>query len=143
MSLRVLFVEDNKEIYKYYIRIFEHKLDIEQFEFVHVNTIQASLKLIHEPWDVILMDYVLGPSTCVDQVNLRNGSDLITYRRIQEDMNAILDRTVILGISSSTVGNNMLLRKGANCVFLKMEVVKIADYLIDIYTVKTGITANG
>jgi len=135
MSLRVLIIEDNEEIYHYFMRIFEHKLDTTQFEFVCASTIQAALEVLPEQWDVILMDYAMGEAAKLDEMSFRNGADLVSYRRALEsmatqegaDQNCPACR--IVGTSSNTVCNDLINKAGANSSYLKLNVPEIADYL--------------
>ncbi len=136
MSLRVLIVEDNEEIYHYFMRIFEHKLDTAQFEFVCASTIQAALEVLPEQWDVILMDYAMGEAAKLDEMSFRNGADLVSYRRTLEEMATQKGTNPrecpacrIVGTSSNTVCNDLINKAGANGSYLKLNVPEIADYL--------------
>lgn len=135
MSLRVLIVEDNEEILGYFMRIFKHKLDISQFEFVCASTIQTALDVLPDQWDVILMDYAMGEAAEIDQMTFRNGADLVSYRRTLEEMasqkgaNQSCDPCLIVGTSSNTVSNVLINEAGANHSYLKLNIPEIADYL--------------
>ncbi len=135
MSLRVLVVEDNEELYQYFLRLFENLLDMEKFEFTHVSTIQGALDALSEEWDVVLMDYELGEAGEANGTQVRNGADLITYRRALEEMAAqegsghSLPKCQVIGTSSSRVSNNTLEKAGADLAYLKLEVPGIAEVL--------------
>ncbi len=135
MSLRVLVVEDNEELYQYFLRLFENLLDMEKFEFTHVSTIQGALDALDDEWDIILMDYELGVAGEANGTQVRNGADLITYRRTLEEMatqvgvDQSCPKCQIVGTSSSRITNNILMKAGADLVYLKIEVPHIAEAL--------------
>lgn len=135
MGIKVLIVEDNQELHKYFMRIFENILDVAQFEFVCASTIQAALEVLPEQWDVILMDYDMGESAEIDQMTFRNGADLTAYRRSLEEMatqegaDQDCPRCQIVGTSSNTVSNMLMERQGADATFLKLNVPLLADFL--------------
>ena len=142
MSLKVLVVEDNEEVYQYFMRLFEHILEVERFEFVHVSTIQAALEVLPEEWDVVLMDYALGKAAEIDQMTFRNGADLVSYRRALEDMASQegaeqrCPKCRIVGTSSNMVSNDLMFHAGAEEAFLKLDVPQIADYLKELLKMK-------
>ncbi len=144
MSLRVLIVEDNQGLHQYFMRIFEHKLDVAQFEFVCASTIQAALEVLPEQWDVILMDYAMGESAKIDQMTFRNGADLVAYRRSLEEMAAQkggdrnCPRCRIVGTSSNSVSNTLMEGQGADDTFLKLDVPILADFLSACLRLKKG-----
>lgn len=135
MSLRVLVIEDNEELYQYFLRLFENLLDMTAFEFTHVSTIQGALDILEEEWDVVLMDYEMGVAGEANGTQVRNGADLITYRRALEDMasqegaDQNCPKSHIIGTSSSRVCNMSLVKAGADAAYLKLEVPDIAKYL--------------
>ena len=147
MSLRVLVVEDNEEIYQYFMRIFENILEIEKFEFVHVTTVQGAIEILGGQWDVILMDYTLGESAEVDGAIFRNGVDLINYRRVLENFSKDtpdpLAQALIMGTSSNTVSNDMMHAVGAEASYLKLQVPEMAGCLTEVLKLKESTAIHG
>lgn len=127
---RLLVVEDQTEFYQdYLLRIFERTLPMETISIVHVPTLNAALMALLEPsWDMILMDYNLGPKAEFLGDPVRDGADLIAFRRAAERTQP-LPKAYILGIGGNQVGNQLMLAKGANHVVLKIRISEMVDLI--------------
>jgi len=124
---RLLVVEDQVEFYQdYLLRLFEKLLPMENISITHVPSLDAALVALANPWDFILMDYSLGPKTDFMGDAIRDGGDLISFRRAVEADKG-LPTAYIMGISSNQVGNRLMEEKGANNSTLKLNVVDMAN----------------
>jgi CheY-like chemotaxis protein len=132
--LRLLIIEDLDDIYQYYERILTNLLPREKIEITRTATIQDSLEVIREPWDVILMDYAMGDFASLEGEPIKNGADLVKVRRAVEANPVVEDGKVtnalvpsfIIGTSSSMVTNEYLVRDGADTSLLKSAVPEMA-----------------
>jgi CheY-like chemotaxis protein len=124
---RLLVVEDQVEFYEdYLLRIFEKKLPMEEINVTHVPSLQAALVALLEPWDMVLMDYTLGPKAEFLGNPVYSGADLVVFRRAVEEAGKC-PRTYILGNSGNDVANRLMKEVGANSSCFKNDVVGIAD----------------
>ncbi len=126
---RLLIVEDMDELYEYYERILTQLLPKDRIEMVRAATIASALEVIKDPWGAILMDYALGEAAHIDDSPIRNGADLVKVRRAVEagdDGCGGTERALILGISSSTVTNEFIIKEGADASMLKHQVPEMA-----------------
>jgi CheY-like chemotaxis protein len=126
---RLLVVEDQADFYEdYLLRIFGKLLPMEKISVVHVPSLDAAITALSEPWDVILMDYSMGPGTTFLGDPIRDGSDLTALRRaIEETQN--LPKAFILGTSSNQVGNRLMQERGADNTVLKIQVPEMAKLI--------------
>jgi len=126
---RLLVVEDQAEFYQdYLLRIFENLLPMEKISVVHVPTLDAALVALKEPWDFVLMDYSLGAKTEFMGDPIRDGADLISFRRAVEQGQEVA-KAFILGTSSNRVGNQLMQERGADNTVLKLEVPQMAKLI--------------
>lgn len=135
--LRLLVVEDIDEIYEYLERILMNLLPKERIEISRAATIRDALELMHEPWDVILMDYAMGEGVNIEGSPIKNGRDLVKVRRAIETEHDHVAKAVkvanrltpsfIIGTSSSTVTNEFLVKAGADTSLLKNAVPEMAQ----------------
>ena len=129
MSFRLLVVEDQAEFYQdYLLRIFENLLPMETISVVHVPTLDAALVALLEPWDMVLMDYGMGAKTEFMGDPIRDGADLVSFRRGVEHKRG-LPQAFILGTSSNEVGNRLMQERGANNTVLKLQVPQMAKLI--------------
>jgi len=127
---RLLVVEDQADFYEdYLLRIFEKLLPMEKISVVHVPTLDAALTALREPWDVILMDYSMGPGTDFLGDPVRDGADLTAFRRAVEETQEDIPKSFILGTSSNQVGNRLMLERGADNAVLKLQVPEMAKII--------------
>jgi len=130
---RLLVVEDQVDFYQdYLLRIFGKLLPMESISVVHVPTLDAALVALQERWDFILMDYSLGAKTKFLGDPVRDGVDLIAFRRAIEEANdgcGGIPVAFILGTSSNEVGNRLMRGKGANATVLKIQVPEMANVI--------------
>lgn len=131
--LRLLIVEDLDEIYQYFERILTNLLPKEKIEITRVATLRDALEVLSDTqWDVILMDYAMGEAASVEGDSIKNGSDLVKFRRAVEGPGADeegerrFDPSFIIGTSSSTVTNEYLVKSGADTSLLKNAVPEMA-----------------
>jgi len=123
---RILVVEDQEDFYKdYLLRIFEKLLPMEKVNITHVPTLGAALAALLEPWNMVLMDYTLGSKVEFLGDTVRDGADLVRFRRAVEAENA-LSPAYILGTSGNDVANRLLMGVGANDACLKLNVEDMA-----------------
>ena len=123
---RLLVVVDDGDYYQdYLLRIFEKLLPMEEISITHISTIAGALGALQEAWEMILMDYSLGPKADFLGDVVRDGKDLIAFRRAIERREGTGTATIV-GISSNRVGNDLLREQGANCFFSKLSVELIA-----------------
>ena len=126
---RLLVVEDQTEFYEdYLLRLFQKLLPMEKISVVHVPTLEAALEALQEPWDFILMDYSLGAKTDFMGDPIRDGADLVLFRRAVEQQRK-QPTAFILGISSNRVGNRLMQERGASNTLLKLEVPQMAKLI--------------
>ena len=129
MSFKLLVVEDQANFYQdYLLRIFENLLPMETISVVHVPTLDAALVALLEPWDMVLMDYGMGAKTEFMGDPVRDGADLVAFRREVEHKQG-LPRTFILGTSSNQVGNRLMLERGADNTVLKLQVPQMTQLI--------------
>lgn len=130
--MRILVVEDNEEFYhSYLLRFFAKLLPVDKLQFVHTPRVAAALELLKEPWSIILMDYALSDSVKVEvegqgTTMIKDGRDLIKIRRRQEQTGEGLPTSLIIGMASSQIGNQILRQAGAQKSFLKLQVPEMA-----------------
>jgi CheY-like chemotaxis protein len=126
---RLLVVEDQADFYEdYLLRIFEKLLPMEKISVVHVPSLDAAITALPEPWDVILMDYSMGPGTTFLGDPIRDGGDLTALRRAIEE-NQDIPKAFILGTSSNQVGNRLMQERGADNTVLKIQVPEMAKLI--------------
>lgn len=126
---RLLVVEDQAEFYQdYLLRIFEKMLPMETISVVHVPTLDAALVALVLEWDMILMDYSLGAKTEFLGDPIRDGADLVAFRRAVEAQNG-MPTAFILGTSSNQVGNRLMQERGASNTVLKIQVPEMAKLI--------------
>ncbi len=126
---RLLVVEDQVDFYQdYLLRIFGKLLPMESISVVHVPTLDAALAALQEQWDFILMDYSLGAKTKFLGETVRDGADLVAFRRAVEEQNG-RTKCFILGTSSNEVGNRLMRGEGANTTVLKIQVPEMAKLI--------------
>lgn len=126
---RLLVVEDQAEFYQdYLLRIFEKMLPMETISVVHVPTLDAALVALVGEWDMILMDYSMGSKTEFMGDPVRDGADLVRFRRAVEQQ-AAAPPAFILGTSSNQVGNRLMQEVGANNTVLKLQVPEMAKLI--------------
>jgi CheY-like chemotaxis protein len=124
--LRLLVVEDQVEFYEdYLMRFFEKLLPMETISVVHVPSIDSALTALREPWDVVLMDYTLGPRAEFLGDPVLNGADLVAFRRAIE-AKEMVPKAIIFGTSASAVGNRLMVSKGADVGVSKLNVEEMA-----------------
>jgi CheY-like chemotaxis protein len=133
--VRILVVEDNEEFYEnYLLRIFSNLLPVGKIEFTRSGSLQQAAALLIEPWDVVLMDYVLEDPGRVppDDPNgfpVRTGSDLVALRRRYEKEDSLAPAHII-GISSHHIGNHAMSVAGSNENYLKLQVPEMARAIL-------------
>lgn len=137
MMLKILVVEDDLSYYEdYLLRLLGNLLPMEKLEFTHTTSIAGALeKMSHELWDVILMDYAMGPAIKVEEtkVVIRDGKDLVAFRRSVETAPSgtapgeKMPASFIIGTSSNQVGNRLMVEAGANTSSLKNDVQAMAQ----------------
>lgn len=126
---RLLVVEDQAEFYQdYLLRIFEKMLPMETISVVHVPTLDAALVALVLEWDMILMDYSMGAKTEFLGDPIRDGADLVAFRRAVEEKNGV-PVAFILGTSSNQVGNHLMQERGASNTVLKIQVPEMAKLI--------------
>lgn len=129
--MKILVVEDNMEFCSdYLLRIFSNLLPMEQLELTHTVDIESTVESLQEPWDVVLMDYVLpGPVRVPPEdpagLLIKDGASLTRLRRQLEQAKK-LKPAFIIGTSSHQVGNRCLMEAGANISYLKLQVPEMA-----------------
>ena len=130
MSISILVVEDVKEIYEYYLRVFEQILPVEDIEFTHASSIKEACEVLEQPFDIILMDYALGAPFLAPGAtkSITDGAGLVKVRRFLEGKN-IVKPAQIFGISSAKIGNDLLIKAGAHYAYLKVKVEELANSL--------------
>ncbi len=129
---RLLVVEDQADFYQdYLLRVFENLLPMEKISVVHVPTLAAALVALQEQWDFILMDYSMGAKTDFLGDPVRDGGDLVAFRRAIE-LDRGLPGSWILGTSSNQVGNTLMLGRGADDAVLKLEVPQMAAQIGEV-----------
>ncbi len=126
MSTRILIVEDNSGIYDYYMRFFNILLDMDQMEIVRARDMIEALPILAQQWDIILMDYDLGPAHVYEDTKFKCGADLIAYRIFLTNNVESVKPCVTIGTASHMVGNLAMVGAGADHSFRKDEVIKIA-----------------
>lgn len=125
---RVLVVEDNVSFYcDYLLRLFGNLLPMDQLEFIHAATLEEAVMNLSLEWDVILLDFAL-PGTFRDQEGLlvKDGAGLVRLRRKFEAANQ-LKKSFVMGISSSGIGNLLMVEAGADTAYLKLKVPQMAS----------------
>jgi CheY-like chemotaxis protein len=126
---RLLVVEDQADFYQdYLLRIFENMLPMETISVVHVPSLDAALAALSDPWDMILMDYSMGPKTEFMGDAVKDGADLISFRRAIEQTQGV-PKAFILGTSSNQVGNRLMQERGADNTVLKLQVPQMAKMI--------------
>jgi len=126
---RLLVVEDQVEFYEdYLLRLFGKLLPMEKISVVHVPTLDAAIVALQEPWDFILMDYSLGPKTDFLGDPVRDGADLVAFRRAVEESRS-MPKAFILGVSSNQVGNKLMQDRGADNTVLKLAVPQMTTFI--------------
>ena len=129
MRVKLLIVEDNDAFYEdYFLRLASRLLPMEKVELTRVSSVSAALQAIPEAWDFILMDYRLGPPAEVGEEKVRNGGDLVRYRRRLEEGPRIAP-TAIIGMSSDGIGNQIMMEMGATASFSKLDVEPMCKYV--------------
>ncbi len=128
---RLLVVEDQADFYQdYLLRVLGNLLPMEKISIVHVPTLDAALVALQEQWDFILMDYGLGAKTNFLGDPVRDGADLVAFRRAIEKTQKG-DGAFILGMSSNRIGNQLMQERGANDSVLKLEVPQMAKMIAE------------
>lgn len=123
---KLLVVEDKIDFYEgYLLRIFETLLPMEKISVTHVPTLGAATAVLLEPWDAMLVDFSLGARVKFDDETIRDGGDLIAYRRGAEKDQRV-PKTLILGMSSNQAGNRAMKDRGADGTVLKIQVPEMA-----------------
>ena len=130
---KLLVVEDQVDFYEGYLsRIFEKTLPMDKIIMVHVPTLDTAIVALQEHWNFILMDYSLGAKINFLGDPVRDGADLVSFRRAIEkadDGCGGIPRAYILGISSNQVGNILMNERGADDGVLKLQIPHMADYI--------------
>ena len=126
---RLLVVEDQIEFYRdYMLRIFEKSLPMKAISITHSPTLNAALEALREPWDMILMDYSMGPRIQFIGDPVQDGADLTRFRRaIEQDSK--LGKSFILGIHSNQVGNLRMQERGTNSTVQKIQVLEMVKLI--------------
>ena len=128
---RLLIVEDQVDFYEdYLLRVFAKLLPLEKISIVHAPTLDAAITALQEPWDAILMDYSLGPKTEFLGEPVRDGADLVRFRRTIEAQTK-QPGAFILGMSSNSVGNKLIQERGADTTLLKLHVPEMAKLIAE------------
>ena len=128
---RLLVVEDQVDFYQdYLIRIFTQMLPMDKIVLTHAPDLQTALAaLAEESWDLVLMDYALGPKFNFHGVPIRDGTDLVAFRRCLEgppDSKDRKPRIRVWGIAAHTASNRLLIEAGADNAWTKNEVPALA-----------------
>jgi CheY-like chemotaxis protein len=125
---RLLVVEDGDVFYEdYLLRIFKKTLPMDKITIVRAANLDQALEALPEAWDMVLMDYSMGPITELSGEPVRNGADLTRYRRVLEQTaDKELTPAVIVGISSSTASNRLMSSQGADRTLSKLEAETMA-----------------
>jgi CheY-like chemotaxis protein len=126
---RLLIVEDQVDFYEdYLLRLFGKLLPLEKISITHAPTLDAALAALQEPWDAVLMDYSLGPKTEFLGESVRDGADLVRFRRAIEEKTG-QPKAYIMGMSSNNVGNRLIQERGADTSLLKLQVPEMAKLI--------------
>jgi CheY-like chemotaxis protein len=126
---RLLIVEDQVDFYEgYLLRLFGKLLPLEKISIVHAPTLDAAIAALQEPWDAVLMDYSLGPKTEFLGEPVRDGADLVRFRRAVEEKTG-QPQAFIVGMSSNGVGNRLIQERGADAAMLKLHVPEMAKLI--------------
>lgn len=126
---RLLVVEDQVDFYQdYLLRLFSRLLPMEKVSVTHAPNLEAALVALRDPWNAVLMDYSLGTRTEFLGDPVRDGSDLVRFRRAIEALTG-QPKAYILGMASSKVSNKRLQETGADTSLLKLQVVDMAKLL--------------
>ncbi len=128
---RLLVVEDQVDFYNdYLLRIFEKLLPMEKIFVAHSPTLNSALEALQEPWNMILMDYNMGAAVTLLDSPIRDGADLVRFRRgIEAQMPRRL--AFILSTSSNRVGNQLMAEQGADAQVLKIQVPMMAQIIAE------------
>jgi hypothetical protein len=127
---RLLIIEDQDDFFEnYLLRLFGLLLPMEGIAFERAATLpEAGQRLLENRWDLILMDYTIGPRVEFLGDLLRNGADLTRLRRGVE-VERHWNRAFVAGTASSGVGNRAIFEAGAQKIYLKSEVEKMAELI--------------
>ena len=101
---------------------------MEAISVVHVPTLDAALVALQEQWDFVLMDYSLGTRTDFLGDPVRDGGDLVSFRRAVEQTRDV-PKAYILGTSSNQISNQLMEKRGADAAVLKLEVPRMAELI--------------
>lgn len=121
--MKVLIIEDNKDLVSEYLRIFNYlspNLDVQY-------TIASNLKegyeavISEESWNTILFDYNLGkPFTTAEGTKIFNGAGLIKIRKEYQYRKG-LPNSKLIGIAESQALLKILQKAGAEYCFSKID----------------------
>jgi len=125
---RILLLEDVPEIFEYFLRFFENLLPMDQIELTHAETLEEAASHLGSPWDIILVDYQMGAPYRLEGLKsaLRSGADFLLWRRIFESTQYRPSPAYVIATSSSGAANQLLKARGANAMYLKLQVEEIA-----------------
>ena len=141
--MNILIIEDNQELAKEYIRIFNHILEGD-FVYTHLSDIASAIPAItDENWEMIIVDSDLGDPAMYPEgaaegegEEIRNGRDLVLLRLRTQKNKPLIKKSYILGIASSNVALNQFRSTGADDWFIKLDIPEMAHRISDLYNPK-------